>query len=235
MAILQKEFYNRDTVEVAQDLLGRVLVRRLNHIALAGRIVETEAYIGRCDKACHAYPNRRTPRTEALYLPPGHAYIYLVYGMHHCLNLVTEAENEPAAVLIRALQPVAGENIMYRLRYGEKPLTSARKRGLCDGPGKLCQAMGLTREENGISLTGNILFVCDAPSDFLSPENPYDISTKDLRAFQESSGNISPENLHEDNFPRILPGETITASPRIGIDYAEEARFFPWRFRLMKS
>ena len=101
MAILSREFYNRDTVEVAKSLLGKYLVRRLNNELLVGRITETEAYIGRCDKACHAYNYRRTERTDPLFMPPGHAYIYLIYGMYHCLNFVTEAEGEPAAVLIR--------------------------------------------------------------------------------------------------------------------------------------
>ena len=112
MDILTREFYNRDTLTVARDLLGRDIVRVLEDgTELVCRITETEAYIGRLDKACHAYGGKRTPRTETLFAPPGTAYIYLIYGMYHCLNFVTEEEGEPAAVLIRGAVPVAnGEN-----------------------------------------------------------------------------------------------------------------------------
>ncbi len=97
MARLSREFYNRDTLTAACELLGKYVVHRLEGELLAGRIVETEAYIGRCDKACHAYNYRRTKRTETLFAQPGTSYIYLIYGMYHCLNFVTEPENEPAA------------------------------------------------------------------------------------------------------------------------------------------
>lgn len=198
MATLSRNFYDRDTVEVAKDLLGKVLVHRLKGELLAGRITETEAYIGRCDKACHAYHYKRTPRTEALFAPPGHAYIYFIYGMYHCLNLVTEPEGEPAAVLIRGLEPLSGIETITRLRYGDKPLTPARKRGLLNGPGKLCRGLGLTLEQNGIDLTGGELYLCDSPADL----------------------GLSVPSV----------GRRIIATPRIGIDYAEEARDFPWRF-----
>lgn len=202
MARLSRDFYARDTLEAAQALLGKYLVRRLGGETLAGRIVETEAYIGRCDKACHAYNYRRTARTETLFAPPGTAYIYLIYGMYHCLNFVTEAEGEPAAVLLRALQPVAGAEAMARLRYGDKPLTPYRQKNFLNGPGKVCRALALTRAENGLDLTGDTLFLCDAPEDAGLP-------------------------------PFAVPaGERIRTGPRIGVDYAEEARDFPWRFRL---
>ena len=202
MARLSREFYNGDTVEIARKLLGKVLVRRLpDGTLLAGRITETEAYIGRCDKACHAYNYRRTARTETLFAPPGHAYIYLIYGMHHCLNFVTEPEGEPAAVLLRAMEPVAGSDAMFRLRYGDKPLTAYRLAHVLDGPGKVCQALALTRQENGLDLTGDTLFLCDSPADIGLPCPP-------------------------------VPPERVWTGPRVGIDYAEEARDFPWRFRL---
>ena len=106
MDILTTDFYRRDTLTVARDLLGREIVRVLpDGTRLGCRITETEAYIGRLDKACHAYGYKRTPRTETLFAPPGTAYIYLIYGMYHCLNFVTEAEGEPAAVLIRGAPP----------------------------------------------------------------------------------------------------------------------------------
>ena len=110
MAILSREFYTGDTVGTAEKLLGKYLVRRLDSgELLVGRITETEAYVGRCDKACHAYGYKKTARTSTLFAPPGTAYIYLIYGMYHCLNFVTEPEGEPAAVLLRAVEPIAGE------------------------------------------------------------------------------------------------------------------------------
>lgn len=120
MAKAFPEFYLGDTVDIARRLLGTYLVRQLGKTVLVGRITETEAYIGRCDKACHAYGYHKTPRNAPMFLGPGHAYIYLIYGMHHCLNLVTEPEGEPAAVLIRALEPIAGEETIRRLRYGDQ-------------------------------------------------------------------------------------------------------------------
>lgn len=204
MATLSRQFYEGDTVETAQRLLGKYLVRSLSGELLAGRITETEAYVGRCDKACHAYGLRRTARTETLFMAPGHAYIYLIYGMYSCLNFVTEPEGEPAAVLIRAVEPVAGIETMLHLRYGDKPLTPYRRRNFMNGPGKVCKGLSLSRSENGLDLTGNVLFVCDSPADLGLPHPP-------------------------------LLQERICAGPRIGIDYAEEARDFPWRFWLEKE
>ena len=201
MARLSREFYLGDTVEIAQALLGKYLVRRLDGEMLAGRITETEAYVGRCDKACHAYNYRRTPRTSTLFAPPGTAYVYLIYGMYHCLNFVTEPEGEPAAVLLRAVEPVAGLETIQRLRYGDKPLTPYRLRNFLNGPGKVCQGFGLTRAQNGLDLTGDELFLCDGPEDLGLP---------------------CPA-------PRR---ERICRGPRIGVDYAQEARDFPWRFWL---
>lgn len=117
MEKLTQEFYNRDTLTVARELLGNYLVRELDGEKLVCRITETEVYIGRCDKACHAYGYKRTQRTETLFAPPGTVYIYLIYGMYHCLNFVTEPEGEPAAVLIRGLEAVSGIETLTRLRY----------------------------------------------------------------------------------------------------------------------
>lgn len=201
MARLSRDFYAGDTVAAAQALLGKVLVRRLDGHLLAGRITETEAYVGRCDKACHAYNYRRTPRTETLFLSPGHAYVYLIYGMYHCLNFVTEPEGEPAAVLLRAVEPIAGIETIRRLRYGDKSLTPYRMRNFLNGPGKVCQGFGLTRAQNGLDLTGDELFLCDGPEDLGLP---------------------GPA-------PRR---ERLCRGPRIGVDYAQEAKDFPWRFWL---
>ena len=203
MARLSRNFYADGTVSVAQKLLGRYLIRRFQGTLLAGRIVETEAYIGRCDKACHAYRGR-TARTEVMFGAPGHAYVYLIYGMHHCLNLVTEPEGDAAAVLLRAVDVCAGQDTAARLRFG-KPfaaLSPVQKRSLTNGPGKLCQGFAITRSDNGADLTGEELFVCDSLADVGLPVQP-------------------------------VPPEHLCIGPRVGVDYAEEARDFPWRFRLL--
>lgn len=163
MEKLTADFYRRDTLTVARDLLGKRLVHVQNGVVRAGRITETEAYIGRMDKACHAYGCRRTPRTQTLFAPPGTAYVYLIYGMYHCLNCVTEAEGEPCAVLLRGVEPLEGRAEMALERYGRswEELTPRQRRGLADGPGKLCRALGITREENGAPLTGDVISVWD--------------------------------------------------------------------------
>jgi len=145
MTRLPREFYDRDTLLVARELLGQRLVRLLNGERLVGRIVEVEAYIGETDQACHASCGR-TARNAVMYGPPGHAYVYFIYGMHHCLNVVTEGEGFPAAVLIRALEPLEGVTTMRRLRQGRPD------RELTNGPAKLCQALNIDRTFNGIDL-----------------------------------------------------------------------------------
>ena len=132
MARLPREFYIGDTVETAKSLLGKYLVRRLDGEDIVCRITETEAYVGRTDKACHAYSYRRTPRTEVMFGPPGHAYIYLIYGMHHCLNFVTEPEGEPSAVLLRGVEVIQGIDTVSRLRFGKDyaDLTSYQRKNL---------------------------------------------------------------------------------------------------------
>ena len=195
MGKLSRDFYDRDTVQTARALLGKYLVRRWHGLWLAGRITETEAYVGAVDKACHAYGGRRTPRTETLYAPPGTAYIYLIYGMYHCLNFVTEPAGTPSAVLLRGLEAAEGAEFLSRNRFGKAlaELTPYQKKNFLNGPGKVCRALDLTRAQNGLDLTGDELFLWDA-------------------------GEAPPADIH--------------VGKRIGIDYAEEAVDFPWRFYL---
>lgn len=147
---VQAEFYARPTESVARGLLGQILVSDVGgrRQETAGRIVEVEAYVGPHDPACHAYGHRRTARTEPLYGLPGTAYVYFTYGMHWCLNAVTEPRDYPAAVLIRALEPIAGVATM-RKRRGKQPL--------CSGPARLCEALGVTGALNGVSLQRGLL------------------------------------------------------------------------------
>ena len=153
MGRLERDFYRRGTLTVARELLGKRLVRVVDGWRLSGLIVEVEAYIGEDDAACHA-ARGRTPRNETMYGPPGHAYVYFIYGMHHCLNAVTEEEGFPAAVLIRALEPLEGLEIMRRYRPG-KPDGE-----LTNGPAKLCQALAIDRSFNRVDLcTSEALFI----------------------------------------------------------------------------
>lgn len=144
-------FYARDTVRVARDLLGCLLETRVNRAVTAGRIVEVEAYVGPHDPAAHGFGNRRSDRNDRLFGPPGTAYTYFIYGMHWCFNAVTERDGYPAAVLIRALEPVTGVATMIR-RRGTDNL-----RLLCSGPGRLCEALGITGLLNGQPLDSRSL------------------------------------------------------------------------------
>ncbi|HEX7020600.1 MAG TPA: DNA-3-methyladenine glycosylase [Gemmatimonadaceae bacterium] len=139
---LPKDFYERDTEHVARELLGAVLECRTPDGVAAGRIVETEAYVGEHDLACHAAAGR-TPRTAPLYGPPGIAYVYFIYGMYWCVNAVTRAKDAPSAVLIRAVEPLIGLDLMHLRRP-----TARRAADLTNGPGKLCLALGITGAHN---------------------------------------------------------------------------------------
>jgi len=145
-ATLPRDFYDRPTEQVARDLLGAVLECRTRDGVAAGRIVETEAYVGEHDLACHAAAGR-TERTAPLYGPPGIAYVYFIYGMYWCFNAVTRGEHEPSAVLVRAVEPVAGVALMQRRRARAK-----RPYDLTNGPGKLCLALGIEGRHNWLPL-----------------------------------------------------------------------------------
>ena len=158
--------------------------------------------MGAIDKAAHSYGYHKTVRNATMFGPPGHAYIYLIYGMHCCLNFVTEPEGEPSAVLLRGLSPVYGTDTLCHLRYGKAicELTAYQRKNFLNGPGKCCQALEIDRRLNGLDLTtGDELFLCTALSDVGLPDEP-------RRTYK------------------------IHAGKRIGIDYAQEAADFPWRF-----
>ena len=154
-AKLPRSFYEQSTLDVAKQLLGKYLVRKHPQGVTVGRIVETEAYVGPHDLACHA-SHGRTPRTEVMFGLAGHAYVYFVYGVHYMLNLVTEAFDHPAAVLIRALEPTGGIELMEIRRRTQN------RRNLCSGPGKLCQAFAIDRSLNAADLCGDIIHIEDS-------------------------------------------------------------------------
>lgn len=181
-------FFQRTALEVAQDILGLVVVHRRDEKVTAGIISETEAYQGPQDQACHAYNGRRTERNEALWGPPGRAYIYFTYGMHHMFNVVSCEDGIPHGVLVRSLEPVTGLGLMLERRKGRLPLAA--------GPGRLCQAMDITREHYGAGLQGDTLFLGYPPLG-------------------------------------LVPKFDIIATPRIGIDYAGDAKDYLWRFLMV--
>lgn len=147
MKSLPQSFYDRPTLDVARDLIGAELSVRTRASVYSGRIVEAEAYVGEEDPACHAHRGL-TPRTRVMYGPPGHAYVYFTYGNHWMLNFVTEREGFPAAVLIRAIEPIAGVSLMRRRRQ------VTREFDLTNGPGKLTSALGINGDDNGADLQG---------------------------------------------------------------------------------
>ncbi|TVQ15912.1 MAG: DNA-3-methyladenine glycosylase [Balneolaceae bacterium] len=154
---LEKSFYlNPDVVDVSRRLLGKVLVTTFNGIVTAGKIVETEAYAGVDDRASHAFGSRRTDRTRIMYAAGGVCYVYLCYGIHHLFNVITSCENVPHAVLIRALEPLNGIDVMLNRRGLQKV-----QRNLTGGPGLLSSAMGISTSHNGTDLTGHSIWIED--------------------------------------------------------------------------
>ncbi|MES2801606.1 MAG: DNA-3-methyladenine glycosylase [Bdellovibrionota bacterium] len=193
---LKKSFYQRDTTLVARELLGKRLVHIVNGKRLSGIITETEAYLGIKDRGCHTFGNKKTKRTESMYLTGGHSYVYLIYGIYDCLNVVTQKEDIPEAVLIRSLEPDEGLTTMAKNRK-QKTFDPENKKhlwNLTTGPGKLAQALKITRNHNELLLTDDQIFI------------------EDVGAKIKSSN--------------------IIASPRIGIDYAQEAKYWKLRFTI---
>lgn len=156
--------FARPAAELARALIGHLLIRIDPHAGrLAAVILETEAYTGPDDRASHAFGGRRTPRTEPMYGPPGTSYVYFTYGMHHCFNIACEREGFPAAVLVRAVEPVEGIEVLRanRTAQGKKP---PRETDLCNGPGKLCQALAITTAHSGVDLTASAELFIERPA-----------------------------------------------------------------------
>ena len=194
MTKIPLSFYeHHDVVQLSRDLIGKYLFTCLEpeKVVTGGMIIETEAYRGVDDRASHAYNNKRTPRTEVMFSKGGVAYIYFCYGIHHLFNVVTNKEGVPHAVLIRAIQPEVGVDVMVR-RRGKKSAIPT----LTSGPGSVCQALGMTRQQTGISLTSDSIWLEDRGV--------------------------------------LIPDDQIQVTPRIGVDYAKEDAFKPWRFVLSK-
>ncbi|MFZ7101873.1 MAG: DNA-3-methyladenine glycosylase [Peptococcaceae bacterium] len=192
MSVLDRDFYNRDSLIVAQELLGKVLVHETDGQKIAAIIVEAEAYMGIKDKAAHSYGGKRTSRVEVMYGGPGFAYVFMIYGMYYCFNIVTREAGNPQAVLIRAVEPGEGLERMARKRF-KKSYDQLNRRqiiGLTNGPGKLCQALLIDKALNGEDLCGSKLYV---------------------------------EEGEKENF-------RVIAAKRVGIDYAGEAKDYPWRY-----
>ena len=160
---LSRAFFQKTALQVAPDLLGKIFVHNREGRRISARIVETEAYMGVQDKAAHSYGGRRTKRTEVMYGPPGLLYVYFIYGMYHCANVVTADVGVPQAVLIRAAEPLEGleEMALNRFQTAYGKLSARQKIQLTNGPGKLCLAMGIERKANGEDLCGDSLYLED--------------------------------------------------------------------------
>jgi DNA-3-methyladenine glycosylase len=153
--ILLRTFYEMDTIAVAKSLLGKTLVHETSEGTTAGKIVETEAYRGPEDKAAHSFGGRKTARSEVMFGPKGHAYVYFIYGMYYCFNITSGSiPGKPEAVLIRALEPVNGEDIMAKRR--------GKSVNLSNGPGRLCMAMGISRDQNKMNLSARPFYILNA-------------------------------------------------------------------------
>ncbi len=195
---LLREFFSRDGITVARELLGKILVHETKLGTVRGVITETESYMGEEDKASHTYGGRRTDRTEPMYHQGGTSYVYLIYGMYSCMNIAAMTEDIPQAVLLRKVEPADEQSRrnmeQLRLEKAKKPQLAAIRKHLADGPGKLCIAMGITREDNDIDMVNSPSFYVTEGMD--------------------------------------IAEEQIKAGKRIGIDYAEEAADYLWRFYL---
>ena len=159
---LSKQFYTRNLLTVVRELPGKILVKKYGKTFLAGKIVEVEAYDGMIDEAAHTFTGR-TKRNEIMFNDGGYFYVYFTYGAHFCCNIVTGKKDHGTAVLIRAVEPLAGIKKMSLNRYNKITLTEKEKLNLTSGPGKVCEAFGITKEHYGLDLTGDKIFLLDRP------------------------------------------------------------------------
>ncbi|MGI6632651.1 MAG: DNA-3-methyladenine glycosylase [Bacillota bacterium] len=209
---LDRQFYSARALDVAPRLLGMVLARVTSEGVTAGRIIETEAYEAPEDRACHAFGGRRTRRTEVMYGPPGHAYVYFTYGMHWMLNVVAAAEGTPHAVLIRSIEPICGLSLMAKRRRGMLPLA--------EGPARLCQALGITGADNGVDLVGM----------------PGMAKMARIAGMPGTAGTPGIAGMPSSTIFIARPPDTIDPSPeylvtkRVGVGNSGGAKHYPWRF-----
>lgn len=189
--MINKEFFDRDTLLVAKDLLGKIIIRKDNNIIYKARIVETEAYMGIEDRACQTFGNKKTNRNKIMYEDAGTIYIYQTYGIHYLMNFITRDNNHPEGVLIRAIEPLSEIDNFSLNRFGLKyeNLSPYQKKNLTNGPGKITKALAIDKKLNGKNLFTENFYIED-----------------DLKDFQ------------------------IITDKRIGIDYAKEAKDYPYRF-----
>ena len=192
--ILEKSFFKKGALELAKELLVKTIVRTVDNKVLRGRIVETEAYIGEIDKASHAYNGRRTERTEPLFREGGIAYVYFIYGLYHCFNVISGVEDKGEGVLIRSVEPLNELDYISQKRFKKDydELKTSQKKALTNGPAKLCMAYSIDKKENYTKL-------------------------------YEKGDFYIEDSLDKEPFE-------IVETTRVGIDYAEEAVDFPWRF-----
>jgi DNA-3-methyladenine glycosylase len=159
---LNKEFYSRNLLPVAKDLLGKILVKKGKGRLIAGKIVEVEAYHGDYDEASHAFKGK-TKRNEVVFYEGGYLYVYFTYGAHFCANVVTGKKNKGTAILLRGIEPIEGIDVMTKNRFGRPLHNDKEKFNLTSGPGKLCKAFGIDKKFNGTDLTGDEIFLLDQP------------------------------------------------------------------------
>lgn len=189
---LPRDFFTRDGITVAKDLLGKILVHETPLGTIRGIITEVESYMGEEDKGSHTYGGRRTNRTEPMYHIGGTSYVYLIYGMYSCMNIAAMTEGIPQAVLLRSVVPADEESKALMIKLRSTKNKGSVENHLADGPGKLCIAMGITREDNNIDM-------------------------------------VESDTFYVTEGIRVLP-EEVFSGKRIGIDYAEEAADYLWRF-----
>ena len=160
---LKRRFYTRNTLTVAKELLGKIIVKNENGNVLSGKIVEVEAYDGDIDEAAHTYIGK-TKRNEIMFEEGGYLYVYFTYGVHFCCNVVTGVKGKGTAILIRGIEPIEGLDVMIKNRFGRDLVNEKEKFNLTSGPGKICQAFSINRKHYGVDLTGDEIFILIQPN-----------------------------------------------------------------------